>query len=74
MMKEPKNNSNKWHPTSYYLDKYAMKPSELMRARQNGLPYIVRKHCYYYNENDFHRYYAGLIGNDVEKLEETNGL
>ncbi len=56
----------KWHETSYYLSKYDMKPSELLRARQNGLPFEVIRNTYFYNEDDFHAYYAGLIGFDVE--------
>ena len=63
----------KWHETAYYLMEYAMKPSELLRARQNGLPYRVIRNTYYYNEDDFHDYYAGRIGNDVEANAKQKG-
>ena len=65
--------NEKWHETSYYLMKYAMKPSELLRARQNGLPYRMIRNTYYYNEDDFHAYYAGLIGYDVENNTQEKG-
>lgn len=51
----------------YLRRKYRLTQSELSAARRNGLPYIYRNRTYWYNEDDLHAYYSGLIGYDVER-------
>ena len=51
----------------HFIYKYDMTQDALRKAKKNGLPYIKEHGISYYNEQDFHDYYAGRIGNDVEK-------
>lgn len=54
-------------PSGFYLKAYCLSHSELKAARDNGLPGIKKDtRSYYYNKQDFHDYYAGKIGKDVE--------
>lgn len=61
------------HATMYFVKKYNLSGDSMRRARNNGLPYIKIGRVYYYNEQDFHKYHAGLIGNDVERKKEQTG-
>lgn len=54
--------------SEYFKDKYGVKWSELEKAFKNGLPFILNRNQYYAREEDFHDYYAGKIGNDVNQL------
>ncbi len=51
----------------HFIYKYNLSKTALQRARKNGLPYIKVRGVYFYNEQEFHDYYAGRIGNDVER-------
>ncbi len=50
----------------YYMKLYSLCSQDLLEARENGLPYIKQGRYYYYNEQDFHDYFSGKIGKDVE--------
>lgn len=54
-------------PASYYMEKYDLTQYALRQAEKNGLPCIKVRGVFYYNEQEFHDYYAGRIGNDVEE-------
>ena len=54
-------------PASYYMEKYDLTQYALRQAEKNGLPCIKARGVSYYNEQEFHDYYAGRIGNDVEE-------
>ena len=60
---------DKWEylPASYYIKKYDLTQYALRQAEKNGLPCIKARGVSYYNEREFHDYYAGRIGNDVEE-------
>ena len=63
-----------WRKAMYFREKYGLYTEELRVARENGLPYRLtggtkRKH-YAYREIDVNNYYAGLIGNDVNKRRQ----
>ena len=51
----------------YFINEYNMTSDALRKARKNGLPYIKERGAFYYNKKDFHDYFAGRIGNDVER-------
>ncbi len=54
-------------PTAFYRKAYSLSHDELKVARENGLPGIRNgRRSYYYNKQDFHDYFAGKIGKDVE--------
>ena len=51
---------------TWLLENLALKSSELLVARKNGFPCLVRgKYCLY-KLSDIHDYYSGRIGKDVE--------
>ena len=56
---------------TYFREKYGLYTEELRVARANGLPYRLaggtKKQHYVYREIDVNNYYAGKIGNDVNK-------
>ena len=54
-------------PAAYYMEKYDLTQYALRQAEKNGLPCIKARGVSYYNEQEFHDYYAGRIGNDVEE-------
>ena len=51
---------------SYYMEKYDLTQYALRQAEKNGLPCVKDCGVSWYNEQEFHDYYAGRIGNDVE--------
>ena len=54
-------------PSAFYIKAYCLSHIELREARNNGLPCVRNgRRSYYYNKQDFHDYYAGKIGKDVE--------
>ena len=61
-----------YHISPHFIYKYNLTKDALRRARKNGLPYIKESGVYFYNENDFHDYFAGRIGNDVKRKQEVN--
>lgn len=54
--------------SEYFKDKYGVKWCELVKALGNGLLFIRKSNQYYVCEKDFHDYYAGKIGNDVNQI------
>lgn len=56
-----------YHMSLHFKYEYGMTSKALCKAKKNGLPYIKEHGISYYNEQDFHDYYAGRIGNDVER-------
>lgn len=55
-----------YYTALYFINEYSMTSDAIRKARINGLPYIKERGAFYYNEQDFHDYFAGRIGNDVE--------
>lgn len=55
-----------YHVSLHFIYKYNLTTQALNKAKKNGLPHIKVRGVSYYNEQDFHDYYAGRIGNDVE--------
>lgn len=58
-----------YHCQAWYKRMYAMTDSEFIAARANGLPFVELRKVNYYCKPTFHAYYAGLIGDDVERLK-----
>lgn len=56
----------------HFIYKYNLSKNALQRARKNGLPYIKVRGVYFYNEQEFHDYYAGRIGNDIERRAQCD--
>ena len=54
--------------SEYFKDKYNVKWSDIEKAFENGLPFILNRRQYYIREEDFNDYYAGKIGKDVNQL------
>lgn len=53
-------------PATYFMEKYELSRNALRQAKKNGLPYIEQRGVTYFSEQEFHDYFAGRIGNDVE--------
>ena len=63
----------RYYPSSHYTGNrdYELTHAQLQSARKHGLPYRRGdgNKLYYYNEDDFHAYYAGEIGDKIKTYD-----
>ena len=58
-----------YQPQRVIENKYYISDAELRKHRKTGLPSIKVVGHIYFNEDDFHRYFSGEIGDAIEKEE-----
>lgn len=59
-------NGRPYYQAGYYFRHCNVDKNDMVKARDNGLPFVKQGKFYYYNKQDFFDYWSGKIGNDVE--------